>query len=230
MAGPPGRERHPPCDPTAQAPSKPGLRMRKTSPVRRVRPLPCPRCHPSPTAPSSCSSRTSARSSSRSRSALAREGFDPVARRARPPRRSRRRASGRRTWCCSTSCCRTATGATSAASCAAARDVPVIMLTARGTETDRIVGLELGADDYVVKPFSAPRSIARMRAVLRRTRRRRRPRRGAARERSTCGPLDVERGPPRVARRRRAAADAARSSTCWPSCCATPARSSRART
>jgi len=47
--------------------------------------------------------------------------------------------------------------------------VPIIMLTARGTETDRIVGLELGADDYVVKPFSGPEVIARIRAVLRRT-------------------------------------------------------------
>jgi DNA-binding response OmpR family regulator len=46
--------------------------------------------------------------------------------------------------------------------------VPIIILTARGTETDRIVGLELGADDYVVKPFSGPEVIARMRAVLRR--------------------------------------------------------------
>jgi DNA-binding response OmpR family regulator len=49
--------------------------------------------------------------------------------------------------------------------------VPVIMVTARGTETDRIVGLELGADDYVVKPFSAAEVIARIRAVLRRSRR-----------------------------------------------------------
>jgi two-component system, OmpR family, response regulator RegX3 len=47
--------------------------------------------------------------------------------------------------------------------------VPIIILTARGTETDRIVGLELGADDYVVKPFSGAEVIARMRAVLRRT-------------------------------------------------------------
>ena len=47
-------------------------------------------------------------------------------------------------------------------------EVPIIMLTARGEEVDRIVGLELGADDYVVKPFS-PREIAlRIRAVLRR--------------------------------------------------------------
>jgi two-component system, OmpR family, response regulator RegX3 len=49
-------------------------------------------------------------------------------------------------------------------------DTPIVMLTARGTEMDRIVGLELGADDYVVKPFSAEEVIARIRAVLRRTR------------------------------------------------------------
>jgi DNA-binding response OmpR family regulator len=50
-------------------------------------------------------------------------------------------------------------------------DLPVIMLTARGEETDRIVGLELGADDYVAKPFS-PRELAvRVRAVLRRAER-----------------------------------------------------------
>jgi DNA-binding response OmpR family regulator len=49
-------------------------------------------------------------------------------------------------------------------------DTPIVMLTARGTEMDRIVGLELGADDYVVKPFSAQEVIARIRAVLRRTR------------------------------------------------------------
>jgi DNA-binding response OmpR family regulator len=47
--------------------------------------------------------------------------------------------------------------------------VPIIMLTARGEELDRIIGLELGADDYVVKPFSARELIARIRAVMRRT-------------------------------------------------------------
>ena len=52
------------------------------------------------------------------------------------------------------------------------------MLTARGDETDRVVGLELGADDYVVKPFSARELVARIRAVLRRVPRRRPPRRG----------------------------------------------------
>ena len=48
------------------------------------------------------------------------------------------------------------------------RGVPIIMLTARAEETDRIVGLELGADDYVTKPFSPRELVARVRAVLRR--------------------------------------------------------------
>jgi DNA-binding response OmpR family regulator len=49
-------------------------------------------------------------------------------------------------------------------------DVPIVMLTARGSETDRVVGLEMGADDYVVKPFSGAEVISRIRAVLRRSR------------------------------------------------------------
>jgi len=48
-------------------------------------------------------------------------------------------------------------------------DTPIIMLTARKTEVDRIAGLEMGADDYVVKPFSAQELVSRVRAVLRRT-------------------------------------------------------------
>jgi DNA-binding response OmpR family regulator len=48
-------------------------------------------------------------------------------------------------------------------------DTPIVMLTARGDEADRIVGLELGADDYVVKPFSPKELVARVRAVLRRS-------------------------------------------------------------
>jgi two-component system phosphate regulon response regulator PhoB len=48
------------------------------------------------------------------------------------------------------------------------RRLPIIMLTARGEEVDRVVGLELGADDYVVKPFSPRELVARIRAVLRR--------------------------------------------------------------
>jgi DNA-binding response OmpR family regulator len=77
--------------------------------------------------------------------------------------------------------------------------VPIIMLTARGEETDRIVGLELGADDYIVKPFSAREVAARIRAVLRRTDE------GAAAPAPAekQGPQDV--GPVRVDRDRRAA-------------------------
>ena len=65
-------------------------------------------------------------------------------------------------------------------------DVPIVMLTARGTEMDRVIGLELGADDYVVKPFSGREVISRIRAVLRRTR----PAEPPA-ERLSAGPLAI---------------------------------------
>lgn len=48
--------------------------------------------------------------------------------------------------------------------------VPILMLTAKGSETDRIVGLEMGADDYVAKPFSPPELLARIKALIRRSR------------------------------------------------------------
>jgi two-component system, OmpR family, alkaline phosphatase synthesis response regulator PhoP len=51
----------------------------------------------------------------------------------------------------------------------ATRAIPILMLTAKGTETDRVVGLELGADDYVVKPFSPRELTARVKAILRRS-------------------------------------------------------------
>ncbi len=51
----------------------------------------------------------------------------------------------------------------------ATRAIPVLMLTARGEEIDRVLGLEIGADDYIVKPFSVKELCARVRAVLRRT-------------------------------------------------------------
>ena len=71
-----------------------------------------------------------------------------------------------------------------------AGDVPIIMLTARTEEADRVAGLELGADDYVTKPFSAREIVARVRAVLRRAQAaaapgRRHPR-SATRSCSTC--------------------------------------------
>jgi DNA-binding response OmpR family regulator len=65
--------------------------------------------------------------------------------------------------------------------------VPIIMLTARGEESDRIVGLELGADDYITKPFSPNEVIARIRALLRRAQR------PAAPEiRIVYGPLSID--------------------------------------
>ena len=58
------------------------------------------------------------------------------------------------------------------------RPVPVLMLTARDSETDLVVGLAVGADDYLTKPFSARELVARVHALLRRVERRPRPRRG----------------------------------------------------
>jgi DNA-binding response OmpR family regulator len=73
-------------------------------------------------------------------------------------------------------------------------EVPVIMLTARGEEADRIVGLDLGADDYVTKPFSPRELVARVRTVLRRA-----P--GAAPERRIeAGPLRIDAGTREVTR------------------------------
>ncbi|MEL7450284.1 MAG: response regulator transcription factor [Pseudomonadota bacterium] len=65
-------------------------------------------------------------------------------------------------------------------------ETPVLMLTARGEDVDRIVGLEVGADDYLAKPFNTRELIARIRAVLRRT-----PRSGG----STAAPDTVQAGP-----------------------------------
>ncbi len=53
---------------------------------------------------------------------------------------------------------------------ASAQHIPILMLTARGDEADRILGLEMGADDYLAKPFAARELLARIRSVLRRTR------------------------------------------------------------
>ena len=55
------------------------------------------------------------------------------------------------------------------------RDIPILMLTARGEEIDKVLGLELGADDYIVKPFGIKELCARVRAVLRRTARSQEP-------------------------------------------------------
>jgi len=66
--------------------------------------------------------------------------------------------------------------------------MPIVILTARGDESDRIVGLELGADDYVVKPFSPKELVARVRAVLRRTD----PATGARAEHVRVGDLEID--------------------------------------
>jgi DNA-binding response OmpR family regulator len=65
--------------------------------------------------------------------------------------------------------------------------IPIIMITAKGEESDRIVGLELGADDYITKPFSPNEVIARIRALLRRAQRT-----GPVDGRLTYGPLTVD--------------------------------------
>jgi DNA-binding response OmpR family regulator len=65
--------------------------------------------------------------------------------------------------------------------------IPIIMVTAKGEESDRIVGLELGADDYITKPFSPNEVIARIRALLRRSQRG-----GPVDGRLTYGPLSVD--------------------------------------
>jgi DNA-binding response OmpR family regulator len=71
----------------------------------------------------------------------------------------------------------------------ASASVPVVMLTARGDEADRVIGLELGADDYVVKPFSPKELVARVRALFRRL-----ERKDEAEVVTTLGPLEVDRG------------------------------------
>ena len=76
----------------------------------------------------------------------------------------------------------------------ATRTLPVIMLTARGEETERVRGLSVGADDYVVKPCSVPELMARVRALLRRSR----PERIA--DRLIAGDLDLDRETRRVRR------------------------------
>ncbi len=74
------------------------------------------------------------------------------------------------------------------------RNLPIIMLTARGEESDRIRGLDTGADDYIVKPFSMSELNARMRAVLRRIR----P--GLAEDEVRCGDIVIDRVGHRVKR------------------------------
>jgi DNA-binding response OmpR family regulator len=69
-----------------------------------------------------------------------------------------------------------------------ASDVPIIMLTAKGAEEERVAGLDLGADDYLVKPFSPRELVARVRALIRRSRADSEPQRS----RVSYGPLEID--------------------------------------
>ena len=89
-----------------------------------------------------------------------------------PPASSRCRASSSPTSSCSTSCSPGSTASTCAARSSATARCPVLMLTARDSETDLVVGLGVGADDYLTKPFSARELVARVHALLRRVERR----------------------------------------------------------
>lgn len=74
------------------------------------------------------------------------------------------------------------------------RGIPVLMLTARGDEIDRVVGFEMGADDYIVKPFSMRELMLRIRAILRRSGQES----GAAERQVTAGPIVIDCGSHRV--------------------------------
>ena len=78
----------------------------------------------------------------------------------------------------------------------ASHETPILMLTARGDDVDRIVGLELGADDYLSKPFNPRELVARMRAILRRASNR--ATRGNAPDELTVGPIVLNTGTHRV--------------------------------
>ncbi|MGB8908436.1 MAG: response regulator transcription factor [Candidatus Cybelea sp.] len=70
--------------------------------------------------------------------------------------------------------------------------IPTLMLTARSDEADRVVGLELGADDYVSKPFSPREVVARVRSILRRVGERSRPPSGKATRKTRIGELEID--------------------------------------
>ncbi len=82
----------------------------------------------------------------------------------------------------------------------ASSDVPVLMLTARGDDVDRIVGLEIGADDYLPKPFNPRELVARIHAILRRSRSRAGDGAAPLTERITVGDVELDTGSRTVAR------------------------------
>ena len=83
-------------------------------------------------------------------------------------------------------------------------DIPIIMLTAKGDEVDRVIGLEMGADDYLPKPFGSRELVARIRAVLRRNRARVPEADQEKAKALSFRALGVRRRPARIARRGRA--------------------------
>ena len=99
---------------------------------------------------------------------LAREGHETLEAADGDARAALRRAMQARSRRPRRDASRGRTASSYAAGSASRSELPVIMLTARGEEADRIVGLELGADDYVTKPFSPRELAARVRSVLRR--------------------------------------------------------------
>ena len=165
---------------------------------------------------SSSSSRTTLRLAPLTREYLEGHGVAVVARGRRAPRARRGARRAATTSSCSTSCCPGKDGLEVCRELRARSDVPIIVLTARGEEADRVMGLELGADDYLAKPFSPRELLARIRAVVRRAK-------------GQAGP-GARRGPGRRARRstRRARRVDARRARRSPSP-ATSSRCSRAR-
>ena len=138
---------------------------------------------------------------------------------SRPPRA----AAGR--WSSSTWACRTWTAWRSRAGCASGRPRPIIVLSARGQEQEKVAALDAGADDYLTKPFGMGELLARIRVALRHARAPAPPRSTRASRSATCTSTSAAR---RVSRRRpRGPPHAAWSTSCWSRWSSTPARCSR---
>ena len=105
------------------------------------------------------------------------------------------------------------------------RDTPILMLTAKSTELDRVLGLELGADDYLTKPFSMAELLARVKALLRRADLLQAARAGAPADRACCATASWRSGRPSAAWR---CAAQPWSSRRWSSTCCCTSRSTRA--
>ena len=158
---------------------------------------------------------------------LEREGWLVETRRRRPRAAWRPSGAWTRTSWSSTSCCPASTASRSAAGSAAFSDAYVLMLTARGEEIDRIVGLTVGADDYLVKPFSPRELVARVKALLRRPRRGTRRRRMRPPAGTAPAGLEIDEGR-RIVRVDGSPVELPRSSsTCWPPLAREPGRRRR---